>query len=54
MKILKLIGNIVGGICGVILIIAVIVMWLGFFGIIPQGQVSEDRYADEVYAPFNP
>ena len=47
MKLLKLLGNIIGAIFGIIFLILIVVVWLGFFGIIPQGQqpsFQEDLY----------
>lgn len=41
---------------GIIFTIGFIVMWLGFFGIIPAGSPPDDghdgRYTNEMYDPF--
>lgn len=41
---------------GILFIIGVIAMWLGFFGIIPAGSPPDDghngRYTNEMYDPF--
>lgn len=41
---------------GILFIIGFIVMWLGFFGIIPHGSPPDDghdgRYTNEMYDPF--
>jgi hypothetical protein len=50
----KGIGGVIMGIIGIIVILIWIVVWLGFFGIIPQGAKTDDRYFDEAHAPFYP
>lgn len=41
---------------GILFVIGFIVMWLGFFGIIPAGSPPDDghdgRYTNEMYDPF--
>jgi len=50
---ISIIGKILGVIVTGIFFITVIIIWLGFFGIIPQGSHQDDRYWDEKHAPFN-
>jgi hypothetical protein len=40
---LNLLGKIIVGTLGVLFIIIMIVMWLGFFGIIPGGDILEEN-----------
>jgi len=50
----KLFSSIIGG----LFIIIIIILWLGFFGIIPSGDPPDDgfggRYQNEVESPFYP
>lgn len=51
-KIFKGCWEIFAGIFSIIFLIATVLVWLGFFGIIPQGDKTDDRYFDEQHQPF--
>lgn len=43
----RFMASMLSNILGIIFIIIIILMWLTFFGIIPQGERSDDRYYQE-------
>ncbi|MGK2849018.1 MAG: hypothetical protein ACSLEX_03045 [Minisyncoccota bacterium] len=53
---LKLPWKVFTTLLGILFVIGFIVMWLGFFGIIPAGSPPDDghdgRYTNEMYDPF--
>lgn len=48
MSIFKLLWDVFTTLIGIIFIILLIVMWLGFLGVIPQGQISEEEHFGEI------
>lgn len=48
----EIFASVLGFILCAIIVLIIVVNWLGFFGIIPQGDKTDDRYFDEQHQPF--